>query len=59
MTTEKQKEAVRFCERWLDITFSGDIDNFEEVSNFLYEYLDSAKANMEDAVWSYYSSFDY
>ena len=59
MTTNRQKVAVRFCETWLDISFEGDINNFNQVSNFLSTYLDAAKAICEDAVSSYYSNFYY
>ena len=59
MTTKRQKVAVRFCEAWLQISFTGDINNFREVSNFLFEHLDNAKAICDDAVSSYYSNFDY
>lgn len=55
MTTKRQKEAVHFCEEWLDISFEGDINNFNQVSNFLSMYLDSAKSTFNDAVESYYS----
>lgn len=55
MTTKRQKEAVHFCEEWLDISFEGDINNFNQVSNFLSMYLDSAKSTFDDAVESYYS----
>ena len=30
MTTDKQKAAVHFCEKWLNVTFNGDINNFQE-----------------------------
>lgn len=43
MTTPRQKAAVHFCEQWLKVTFEGDINNFNEVSNFLSEYLEEAK----------------
>ena len=55
MTTERQKAAVRFCEEWLDISFEEDINNFNQVSNFLSIYLDSAESIFNDAVESYYS----
>ena len=42
-STERQKAAVKFVEEWLDITFTGDINSFCEVSDFLSEYLDEAK----------------
>ena len=59
MTTSMQKQAVLFCERWLNITFEGDWENFNDVSNFLSHYLDEAKSVAEDAFASYYSNFDY
>lgn len=59
MTTPRQKQAVLFCERWLNIAFDGDWENFNDVSNFLSHYLDEAKSIAEDAVASYYSNFDY
>lgn len=43
MTTPRQKAAVHFCEQWLNVTFEGDINNFNEVSEFLSEYLEDAK----------------
>lgn len=57
MTTKRQKAAVNFCEQVLDISFKGDIDNFNEVSEFLSEYLEQAKIIAEDAIESYYSNF--
>ncbi len=59
MTTERQKDAVAFCEEWLNVEFKGDINNFNEVSSFLSLHLDVAKAVYDDAVMSYYSNFDY
>lgn len=44
MTTNKQKEAVHFCEQWLNITFEGNINDFQQVSYFLSIYLDEAKS---------------
>lgn len=43
MTTDKQKAAVHFCEQWLNITFEGDIEDKNQVSTFLEEYLQEAK----------------
>ena len=59
MTTDKQKRAVSFCESWLKIQFTGDINNFKDVSSFLSIYLEEAKPIAEDATSSYYSNFDY
>ena len=55
MTTKRQKAAVNFCEEWLDISFEGDINDFNQVSNFLSIHLDHAKSNFRDAAESYNS----
>lgn len=55
MTTNRQKAAVHFCEQWLNITFEGDINNFQQVSYFLSIYLDEAKEIANDACASYWS----
>lgn len=44
MTTSRQKAAVHFCEQWLDVTFEGNINDFQQVSYFLSIYLDEAKS---------------
>lgn len=56
MTTNKQKEAVRFCERWVDTEFKGDINNYNEVSSFLSEHLERAKIVAEEC--SFYINAD-
>lgn len=43
MITNKQKAAVHFCEKWLNVVFKGDINNSQQVSYFLSIYLDDAK----------------
>lgn len=53
MTTDKQKAAVHFCEQWLNIDFNGDINNFEQVSEFLSEYLQEAKNLYEEISCEY------
>ena len=53
MTTGKQKAAVHFCEQWLNVTFNGDIDNFQQVSNFLSEYLEEAKSTYDEIACEY------
>ena len=55
-STPKQKGAVKFVEEWLNITFTGNINDFYEVSDFLSEYLDEAK-QMYDEAYSEYSSY--
>ena len=55
MATDKQKAAVHFCEKWLNVTFNGDINNFQQVSNFLSEYLEEAKLTYEEIACEYES----
>lgn len=56
MTTNKQRAAVHFCEQWLNITFEGNINDFQQVSYFLSIYLDEAK-NLYDEVRYEYESY--
>lgn len=44
MTTNKQRAAVHFCEQWLNVTFEGNINDFQQVSYFLSTYLDEAES---------------
>lgn len=53
MTTKRQKDAVRYCENMLDIKFNGDINNFNQVSSFLNQYLEEAKIREEDILQCY------
>ena len=55
MTTDRQKAAVHFCEQWLNITYNSDINNFQQVSNFLLEYLGEAKLIYEEIACEYES----
>lgn len=55
MTTNKQKAAVHFCEQWLNVTFEGDINNFQQVSYFLSIYLDDAKQLYDEIACEYES----
>ena len=55
-STARQKGAVKFVEEWLNITFTGNINDFYEVSDFLSEYLDEAK-QMYDEVYHEYTSY--
>ena len=43
MTTDKQKRAIAFCNEQCDEKFTGDIDNFAEVSKYLSNHLAQAK----------------
>ena len=54
--TARQKGAIKFVEEWLNITLTGNINDFYEVSDFLSEYLDEAK-QMYDEAYSEYSSY--
>lgn len=56
MTTNKQKAAVHFCEQWLNVTFKGNINDFQQVSYFLSIYLDEAKS-LYDEVRCEYESY--
>lgn len=53
MTTKRQRAAVRYCESMLDIKFNGDINNFNQVSSFLNQYLEEAKIREEDILQCY------
>ena len=56
MTTNKQRAAVHFCEQWLNVTFNGDINNFQQVSYFLSIYLDEAKSLYNEVKYEYESN---
>lgn len=43
-STPRQRAAVRYCENWLEIKFTGDITNFQSCHDFLSQYLELAKA---------------
>ena len=53
MITDKQKAAVYFCEQWLNITFEGDIEDKNQVSTFLEEYLQEAKDLYNEIKYEY------
>ncbi len=55
-STERQRRAVSFVEEWCNISFEGNIDDFYEVSDFLADYLDTAKEIAEDAESAYWST---
>ena len=54
-STERQRAAVHFCEQWLNVTFSGDINNFQQVSKFLSKYLKEAKLIYSEIACEYES----
>lgn len=51
--TNRQIAAVHFCEEWLNISFDGDIEDRQQVSIFLSEYLDDAKNTYEEVACEY------
>lgn len=53
MTTPKQKAAVKFCEQWLSIEFTGDIENKTQVSRFLSEFLQEAQSSYNELKCEY------
>ena len=53
MTTDKQKIDIHFCEQWLNITFKGDINDFQQVSYFLSTYLDEAEQLYDEVKYEY------
>ena len=55
MTTNRQKAAVHFCEQWLNVTFNGDINKFNQVSTFLSNYLEEAKLLYDEIKCEYES----
>ncbi len=55
MTTNRQRAAVHFCEQWLNITFEGNINNFQQVSDFLASHLDDAKSLYDEVKCEYES----
>ena len=58
MTTQRQKFAVCFCEHWLNVPFEGDLDNFEQVSEYLSMYLEDAKWTAEELACEYSAYID-
>lgn len=53
MTTPKQKAAVTFCEKMLDVEFTDNIEDKFQVSEFLSEYLQEAKDLYNELVCEY------
>lgn len=41
-STEKQREDIEYCEQWLNIEFEGNINSFDDCSQFLKAYLQDA-----------------
>ena len=57
MVTDKQKAAVHFCEQWLNITFEGDIEDKNQVLEFLEEYLQEAKTIYNEIKYEYEEAY--
>lgn len=55
MITQRQRNAIAFCEEQLEIPFEGDINNYADVFNYLSRNLTEAKevyqANLEEAMF--------
>lgn len=52
-STRKQQAAVRFCECVLDISFDGNIKDFNDCNIFLGIYLNDAKMLYEEIKCEY------
>lgn len=39
-STPKQKAAVKYCEKWLNIEFEGNINSYNDCYCFLRSYLE-------------------
>lgn len=52
-STERQRAAVHFCEQFLNVEFTGNINDFYQVSDFLSEYLEDAKRMYEELLCEY------
>lgn len=54
MVTDKQKSLVSFCEEWLNIEFEGNLNDKEEVEEFLNSYLSDAESIYNKVTWDGY-----
>ena len=52
-STQRQREAVRFCEEILGVIFEDNIGSSTDCSDFLSMYLDDAKKEYERAQCEY------
>lgn len=46
---------VEFIETTLGISFTGDSNNYDQVSEFLFKYVDLAKNSAKDSKWQLYN----
>lgn len=49
-STEKMRRAVKYCENWCRVRFTGNIENLYEVRAFLDTYLPKAKVEGFNAI---------
>lgn len=56
-STYYQRSAVNFCSYILGIEFTGNIQSFKEVSDFLDKYLDDAKLKEKTAKEAYEKAY--
>ena len=59
MTTDRMKRAVKFCEDWYSPKFTGDVNNFQEVSNYLGKYLNAAKNLASEVYYDWVAEYGY
>lgn len=53
MTTNKQKAAIHLCEQFLHISYVGDIEDKDSISQFLSIHLKDAKDVYEELKCEY------
>ena len=53
MTTNRQKSAIHFCEQLLHISYVGDIEDKDSISQFLSIHLENAKDIYEELKCEY------
>ena len=52
-STQRQRDAVEFCEEILGVIFEGNIESSTDCSYFLTMYLDDAKEAYEESQCEY------
>lgn len=55
MITYTMLTMVEFIETTLGISFTGDSNNYDQVSEFLFKYVDLAKNSAKDSKWQLYN----
>lgn len=51
--TTKQKLAIRYCEKWLNINFNDNIEDFYDCYYFLSSFLEDAKDRERELTCEY------